>query len=113
MFLKFLEDEGESFTVTATIPNFKIGTTLENLKSAAQLEHERCIKIPELGKIAESEIANFYKKRPFSKDQLREHGNAETALTCLKEMKLQQFVLFANIHKLSSKLKNNWNKIKN
>lgn len=62
MFLNFLEDEGESFTVTSTIPNFKIGTTLENLKLAAQLEHERCIKIPEYGKIAESEIANFYKE---------------------------------------------------
>jgi rubrerythrin len=63
-FFKFLE--GGSTEITATYPAGKIGTTLENLKAAAEGENEEWSKIyPEFAKVAEeegfSEIAQAFK----------------------------------------------------
>ena len=63
-FFKFLE--GGMVEITASYPAGKIGTTLENLKAAAEGENEEWSELyPEFAKIAESEgfteIANAYK----------------------------------------------------
>lgn len=53
-FFKFLE--GRMVEITATFPAGKIGTTLENLKSAAEGENEEWTELyPEFAKIAEEE----------------------------------------------------------
>lgn len=65
IFLKFLENEGATIPVNSNVPNFKIGSTLENLIFSADKELEGCKRLPEMGQIAESEnlpeIATFYK----------------------------------------------------
>lgn len=53
-FFKFLE--GRMVKITATYPAGKIGTTLENLKAAAEGEHEEWTSLyPEFAKVAEEE----------------------------------------------------------
>jgi rubrerythrin len=53
-FFKFLE--GRPVGITATYPAGKIGTTLENLKAAAEGENEEWTKLyPEFAKVAEEE----------------------------------------------------------
>ncbi|MFH1175024.1 MAG: rubrerythrin family protein [archaeon] len=53
-FFKFLE--GRPVQITATYPAGKIGTTLENLKAAAEGEHEEWTMLyPEFAKIAQEE----------------------------------------------------------
>lgn len=53
-FFKFLE--GRPVEITATYPAGKIGTTLENLKAAAEGENEEWTKLyPEFAKVAEEE----------------------------------------------------------
>jgi rubrerythrin len=53
-FFRFLE--GRMVTITATYPAGKIGTTLENLKAAADGENEEWTQIyPEFARIAEEE----------------------------------------------------------
>jgi len=53
-FFKFLE--GRPVEITATYPAGKIGTTLENLKAAADGEHEEWTELyPEFARIAEEE----------------------------------------------------------
>ncbi|MFC1687854.1 rubrerythrin [Patescibacteria group bacterium] len=53
-FFKFLE--GRPVEITATYPAGKIGTTLENLKAAADGENEEWTKLyPEFAKVAEEE----------------------------------------------------------
>jgi len=48
--------EGRMVEITATYPAGKIGTTLENLKAAAEGEHEEWTKLyPEFAKVAEKE----------------------------------------------------------
>jgi len=63
-FFKFLE--GGMTEITATYPAGKIGTTLENLKAAADGENEEWTELyPEFAKIAEEEgfkeVANAFK----------------------------------------------------
>ncbi|MBU1510826.1 rubrerythrin family protein [Myxococcota bacterium] len=54
-FFKFLED-GAPLEVTAMFPAGKIGTTLENLKAAADGEHEEWGDLyPEFARVAEAE----------------------------------------------------------
>ncbi|NPA67919.1 MAG: rubrerythrin family protein [Chlorobi bacterium] len=56
-FFKFLE--GGPVEITATYPAGKIGTTLENLKDAAEGENEEWVDLyPEFAKIAEEEGFN-------------------------------------------------------
>lgn len=53
-FFKYLE--GRPVEITATYPAGKIGTTLENLKAAAEGENEEWTKLyPEFAKVAEEE----------------------------------------------------------
>ncbi len=53
-FFKFLE--GRNVEITASYPAGKIGTTLENLKAAAEGEHEEWTDLyPEFAKVAEEE----------------------------------------------------------
>ncbi len=63
-FFKFLE--GRPVEITATYPAGKIGTTLENLKAAADGENEEWTELyPEFARIAEEEgfkdVANAFK----------------------------------------------------
>ncbi len=63
-FFKFLE--GRPVEITATYPAGKIGTTLENLKAAAEGEHEEWTELyPEFARVAEEEgfkeIATAYR----------------------------------------------------
>lgn len=63
-FFKFLE--GRPVEITATYPAGKIGTTLENLKAAADGEHEEWTELyPEFARVAEEEgfkeIATAYR----------------------------------------------------
>nr|WP_321354453.1 rubrerythrin family protein [uncultured Draconibacterium sp.] len=54
-FFKFLED-GNMVEITATYPAGKIGTTMENLKAAAEGENEEWTELyPEFAKVAEEE----------------------------------------------------------
>jgi rubrerythrin len=64
VFFKFLE--GNKVEITATYPAGKIGTTLENLKAAADGENEEWTKLyPEFAKVADEEgfkeIANAFR----------------------------------------------------
>ncbi|MFA6391221.1 MAG: rubrerythrin family protein [Patescibacteria group bacterium] len=64
VFFKFLE--GNMVEITATYPAGKIGTTLENLKAAADGENEEWTKLyPEFAKVADEEgfkeIANAFR----------------------------------------------------
>lgn len=63
-FFKFLE--GGSVEITATYPAGKISTTLENLKAAAEGEHEEWTKLyPDAAKVADEEgfpeVANAFR----------------------------------------------------
>jgi len=65
MFFKYLED-GEPLEITASYPAGKIGTTLENLKAAAEGENEEWTELyPEFARIAEEEgfkkVANTFR----------------------------------------------------
>ena len=52
----FKQLEGTMVEITATYPAGKIGTTLENLKAAADGEHEECTELyPEFARIADEE----------------------------------------------------------
>lgn len=67
MFLKFLQNDGSTVPITCNVPNFSIGSTLENLNFAAAGENSEWTDIyPNMAKVAESEkfpkIAETYRK---------------------------------------------------
>jgi rubrerythrin len=66
IFLKFLKEANPEIHVQMTIPSFTIGTTLENLKFAAQGENDEWSNLyPRYAKVAQEEgfeeIANKFK----------------------------------------------------
>jgi rubrerythrin len=84
-FFKFLE--GRNLEITATYPAGKIGTTLENLKAAAEGETEEwTILYPEFAKVAEEEgfkeIATAFRmitkiEKAHSERYMKLYGNLE------------------------------------